>query len=83
MNPNGYSPSDLRPYLTMYPSQGNPYDFAQGNVVVNGTTYNVYEYIVTNSTVGLVIGVWVAANSSQTVGKIFTYDTVGPGVAQG
>ena len=76
---NGYSPSDLRPYLTMYPSVGNPYDFSQGTVGENGTTYNVYEYLVTNSTNGLVIGAWVAPNS-QTVAKIFTYDTRGPGV---
>lgn len=76
---NGYSPSDLRPYLTMYPSSGNPYDFSQGTVSENGITYYVYEYLVTNSTNGLVIGAWVAP-SSQTVAKIFTYDTLGPGV---
>ena len=42
LSSNGYTPSDLRPYLSMYPSQGNPYDFSQGGVTVNGTSYNVY-----------------------------------------
>jgi hypothetical protein len=80
LSSNGYTPSDLRPYLSMYPSQGNPYDFSQGGATVNGTSYNIYEYIVTNSTYGLVIGAWVGANSTQTVAKIFTYETSGPGI---
>jgi hypothetical protein len=83
LSSNGYTPSALRPYLSMYPSQGNPYDFSQGGVTVNGTSYNVYEYIVTNSTYGLVIGAWVGASSSLTVAKIFTYETSGPGVICG
>ena len=83
LSSNGYTPSDLRPYLSMYPSQGNPYDFSQGGVTVNGTSYNVYEYIVTNSTSGLVIGAWVGANSTQMVANIFTYETSGPGTICG
>jgi hypothetical protein len=83
LSSNGYTPSDLRPYLSMYPSQGNPYDFSQGGVTVNGTSYDVYEYIVTNSTYGLVIGAWVGANSTQMVAKIFAYETSGPGMLCG
>ena len=70
---NNYSVYDLRPYLSMYPSGGNPYDFSQGGAVVNGTTYYIYEYLVANSSVGLVIGAHVTSNS--TVAEIFTYDT--------
>jgi len=77
---NGYSPSDLRPYLTMYPSTGNPYDFSQGTVTENGTTYYEYQYLVTNSTDGLVISAMVNP-SSQAVVSISTYDTSGPGIA--
>jgi hypothetical protein len=77
----GYSPSDLRPYLSMWPSCGNPYDFSQCGVTENATNYNVYEYIVTNSGTnpgnGLIIGAWVTANTTQNVAKIFTYDTSG------
>ena len=74
---HGYSPSDLRPYLTLYPSQGNPYDFAQGAITnTNGTNFLIYQYLVTNSANNLVIGGWVAANSSQTVAKVFTYENV-------
>ena len=74
---HGYTPLDLRPYLSLYPSGGNPYDFAQGSATENGTTYLVYEYLVTNSTNGVVIGAWVTPNM-QTVAKIFTYDSTGP-----
>ena len=30
LSANGYSPAELRPYLTMWPSGENPYDFSQG-----------------------------------------------------
>jgi hypothetical protein len=78
---HNYSVSELRPYLSLYPTCGNPYDFAQGTVgfAKNGTTYLVYGYIVTNSPVGLVIGAWVAPGSMY-VGSIYTYDTAGPGL---
>ena len=72
---NNYTVNDLRPYLSMYPSGGNPYDFAQGTAGENGTTYLIYNYLVVNSSVGLVMGAWVTSNS--TVGKIYTYDTCG------
>jgi len=75
---NNYTVNDLRPYVSMYPLGGNPYDFSQGTVVENGTTYHVYEYLVVNSSVGLVIGAWVTSNS--TVVKIYTYDTCGPNI---
>lgn len=77
---NGYSLSDLRPYLTMYPSTGNPYDFSQGALTENGTTYYDYQYLVTNSTNGLVISALVNP-SSQAEAKISTYDTSGPDIA--
>ncbi len=78
-----YSPLALRPYLSLYPAQGNPYDFAEASGLQNGTAFNIYEYLVTNSSVGLVIGVWVSAGDTQAVQsvlKIFTYDTIGANV---
>lgn len=78
-----YSVIDLRPYSTLYPSQGNPYDFPQASGIENGTAFSIFEYIVANSPVGLVIGVWVAMSGNQptqTVLKIFSYDTAGPNV---
>jgi len=73
---NGYSPSDLRPFLSMWPSSGNPYDFSQMTVTENGTTYLVHQYVVTGSADGLVIGAWVADNSSQTVTNIYTFNYI-------
>jgi hypothetical protein len=66
-----------RPYLTQY-TIGNPYDTSQATVSENGTTrYNVYEYSVVNSSVGLVMDAWVCPNMTI-VTKIFTYHTCGP-----
>ncbi len=78
-----YSVTDLRPYSTLYPSEGNPYDFPQASGIQNGTAFSIFEYTVVHSPVGLVIGAWVAMSGNQltqTVLKIFTYDTAGPGV---
>ena len=77
---NGYSVSELTPYGGLYSTCGNPYDFSDGTVSFgnNGTTYLVCECIVTSSRDGLVIGAWVAPGSI-TIGKIFAYDTAGPG----
>lgn len=85
LSSHGYTLSELRPYLSMYPACGNPYDFAQGIVGFhdNGTVYNVYNYIVMNSPNGLVIGTWVTSGSPQTVGQIYTYNTTGPGIVLG
>lgn len=78
---NNYTIYDLRPYLTLYPSGGNPYDFSQGTARENGTTYFIYEYLIVNSPVGLVMGTWTNSANSTDVGKIFTYDTCGSGIA--
>lgn len=75
---NGLTVSSLRPFLTLWPSQGNPYDFSQMTVTENGTTFHDYMYLVTNSTSSEVIGIWVEWNSnslsSSTVAKIYTFD---------
>lgn len=66
--------SNLRPYLSLYPSVGNPYDFAQG-IVGNkktNTLYYVYEYVVPAS--GLIIGFWITPTSPRHVEHVFTYD---------
>jgi hypothetical protein len=55
---------------------------SQGSVTENGTTYRVCEYLVTNSTNGLVMGAWVTPNT-QTVAKIFTYNSTRPDNAIG
>jgi hypothetical protein len=73
---NGYSPSDLRPFLSMWPSSGNPYDFSQMTATENGTTYLIHQYVVTGSAEGLVIGAWVADNSSQTVTNVYTFSYI-------
>ncbi len=64
--------SELRPYLSGWPSQGNPYDYAQTTVAfpTNGTLYGVYAYILPN---GTVIAAWVSQGSTRSVEKIFTY----------
>ena len=76
---HGYWADELRPYLSLYPSVGNPYDFAEGWGTVGGVTYYSYQYIVPNSPNGTVVSVEV---HNQTVGEISTYDTIGPSVAQ-
>ena len=62
----------LRPYLTLWSSEGNPYDYAQTTVGFgdNNTVYGVYQYILPN---GTVIGVWVSEGNPKVVGTIYTY----------
>ncbi len=80
LSENNYAVNDLRPYVTLYPLGGNPYDFSQGTITENGTTYLIYEYLVVNSSVGLVMGTWINSANSTDVAKIFTYDTCGPNI---
>jgi hypothetical protein len=47
----------LRPYDSLWSSQGNPYDYSQGTVGLgNGTVYDDYDYILPNGTV-IAVGV--------------------------
>lgn len=63
---------DLKPYLSMWPSSGNPYDYSQGSVsfVNNQTVYDVYTYILPN---GTVVGVWVMSGNPAVVGRPYTF----------
>ena len=75
LDSRGFVPQLLRPYLSLYPSQSNPYDFSQAEATENGTTYYIYEYLVTGSSNGPVIGIWVPVGT-RTVAKIFEYSYV-------
>lgn len=72
LSSHSISLNGLKPYLSVWPSQGNPYDYAQTIVsfLKNDTVYGVYSYILPN---GTVIAAWVRENSAQHVEKIFTY----------
>lgn len=62
----------LRPYDTLWSPESNPYDDPQGTVGFqdNGTVYNVYTYILPNTTV---IGVWVSQENAKVVGSIYSF----------
>ena len=76
LSSHSISIDDLRPYLTLWQSSGNPYDYAQTTVgfTKNDTVYGVYQYILGN---GTVIGVWVSESKPTTVGEIYTYPSQG------
>lgn len=69
---HGISIDQLRPYVTLWSSQGNPYDYAQGTVgfADNGTVYKDYDYILPN---GTVIGVAVSEGSPEVVAAVSTF----------
>ena len=80
LSSHSISINELRPYLSVWPSQGNPYDYAQGTVgwTDNNTFYSVYSYILPN---GTVIGVWVSQSSPRVVESIYTYPSESSGAA--
>ncbi len=72
LSSHGISIDQLRPYVTLWSSQGNPYDYAQGTVgfAGNGTVYKDYDYILPN---GTVIGVAVSEGSPEVVAAVSTF----------
>ncbi len=72
----------LRPYLSLWSSQGNPYDYAQTTVgfADNNTVYGVYQYILPN---GTVIGVWASEGSLKVVESIYTFASQNNSVSYG
>jgi len=59
----------LLPYVTMIPVGGNPYDYSQGSVTINSTTYAIYSYELPN---GTVISFWVLGNNMV---RAYTYQS--------
>lgn len=59
----------LLPYVTLTPIGVNPYDYSQGSVTVNSTTYAIYAYELPN---GTVIAFWLLGNN---VVKPYTYQS--------
>lgn len=77
LNSHNISLGQLRPYDSLWSSQGNPYDCPQGTVgfASNGTVYDDYDYILPN---GTVIGVGVAEGSlAGVLVRIFTFPSQG------
>jgi hypothetical protein len=76
MSSHDISINQLRPYDSLWSSQGNPYDYSQGTVGLgNGTVYNDYDYILPN---GTVIGIGVPVGSPPGVlVAIFTFPSQG------
>jgi len=66
---NHINKSLLLPYVTMIPVGGNPYDYSQGSVTINSTTYAIYSYELPN---GTVISFWVLGNN---ILKVYTYQS--------
>ncbi len=68
---HSFSATDLKPYVSLYSSCSNPYDYSQGDVTENGTSYRVFSYVLPS---GEVLGAWVSGSPPYSVPKLYTYD---------
>jgi len=66
---NHVNKSLLLPYVTLILIGGNHYDYSQGSVTINSTTYSIYSYELPN---GTVISFWVLNNG---IAKVYTYQS--------
>lgn len=71
LDQNNYSISDTKPYISLYPSEGNPNDFSDMTITKSGVTYYDYLYLLPHS---LVVGVWVSEGSTPSVARIYDYN---------